>query len=711
MDADARLDALVWPLAQAAQALDALAREAGLQPRGTADGALPEDLALDSDPAPLERWIAWAGARRGLEALPVATPQSGIDALLRGAGPALLQVPARGDSPAGWLLLLRSRLGRATLIGPDLRRHRRPLPEVRERLCARPAGALDADIDRLLDLAGLGPRRHARARQALLDERLAQRSCGRCWMLRLPASAGFVQQLLQARLPAGLAALLAVFAGVYLLELTSWSLIGASTLDGRADLAWLAAWALLVLSLVPLRLLGGWLDVRIALGVGRLLKARLMAGMLRMDIEQVRRLGAGELLSRVMEAQALESLALQGGLGLLVSVLELLFAASVLALGASGPTQMLLLAGWVGLVALLGWRYFRRLRAWTAQRLAMTHALVEDMVGHRTRLAQEPAQRRQAQDDQTLVDYLARSQAVDRSLLPTLAVLPRGWMVVGLLGLAPAFVLAGPAGAAWAISLGGLLLANRALGGIAAGIASIARATLAWQQVGTLFQARGEHLPASPPLPHRPADAPGRRLVDATGLGFCYPGSRTPVLQDLDLTIHHGDRVLLEGPSGGGKSTLASLLTGLRQPGAGLLLLDGLDRPTLGPAWHERATEAPQFHENHILSGSLAFNLLMGRQWPASEETLALARTVCVELGLGDLLARMPSGLMQMVGETGWQLSHGERSRIFLARALLQQAPLTVLDESFAALDPQTLERCLRTTLRRASTLVVIAHP
>jgi ATP-binding cassette subfamily B protein len=101
----------------------------------------------------------------------------------------------------------------------------------------------------------------------------------------------------------------------------------------------------------------------------------------------------------------------------------------------------------------------------------------------------------------------------------------------------------------------------------------------------------------------------------------------------------------------------------------------------------------------------------MGRNWPASEAELEEARELCMELGLGPLLERMPSGMMQMVGETGWQLSHGERSRIFLARALLQKAPLTILDESFAALDPETLDACLACVLRRAPTLLVIAHP
>jgi ATP-binding cassette subfamily B protein len=63
------------------------------------------------------------------------------------------------------------------------------------------------------------------------------------------------------------------------------------------------------------------------------------------------------------------------------------------------------------------------------------------------------------------------------------------------------------------------------------------------------------------------------------------------------------------------------------------------------------------------------------------------------------------------VGSTGWQLSHGEKSRVFLARALLQKAPLTVLDESFAALDPATLRQCLQTAVRRSQALVVVAHP
>ncbi|MFP5287769.1 MAG: ATP-binding cassette domain-containing protein, partial [Thermoanaerobaculia bacterium] len=101
----------------------------------------------------------------------------------------------------------------------------------------------------------------------------------------------------------------------------------------------------------------------------------------------------------------------------------------------------------------------------------------------------------------------------------------------------------------------------------------------------------------------------------------------------------------------------------------------------------------------------------MGRDWPPRPGDVEEAEAVCRELGLGELLDRMPSRLLQMVGESGWQLSHGEKSRLYIARALLQRAELVVLDESFAALDPESLRQALECVLKRARTLLVIAHP
>jgi ABC-type bacteriocin/lantibiotic exporter with double-glycine peptidase domain len=184
------------------------------------------------------------------------------------------------------------------------------------------------------------------------------------------------------------------------------------------------------------------------------------------------------------------------------------------------------------------------------------------------------------------------------------------------------------------------------------------------------------------------------------------------LLRGADLRIGAGERALLTGASGSGKSTLASLLAGWRSPESGLVLLSGLDRHTLGAeGWRRRVAAAPQFHENHVFTGTLAFNLLLARRWPAEAEDLLDAEEVCRDLGLGDLLDRMPGGLQQIVGESGWQLSHGERSRVFVARALLQRADLVILDESFAALDPETLRQCVRCVARRAPALILIAHP
>lgn len=111
-----------------------------------------------------------------------------------------------------------------------------------------------------------------------------------------------------------------------------------------------------------------------------------------------------------------------------------------------------------------------------------------------------------------------------------------------------------------------------------------------------------------------------------------------------------------------------------------------------------------------MLTETFLFNVLMGRKWPPDARDVREARAVCEELGLGPLLAKMPSGFSQMVGESGWRLSHGERSRLFIARAVLQAPDVLLLDESFGALDPESLRQAMTCVERRARTLLVITH-
>jgi ATP-binding cassette subfamily B protein len=354
----------------------------------------------------------------------------------------------------------------------------------------------------------------------------------------------------------------------------------------------------------------------------------------------------------------------------------------------------------------------------------LTTDLVERMVGHRTRVTQLDRTRWHDGEDEVLETYLERSRPLDRTAT-ILSLIGRAWPLLALAVLTPAVVSGRATPLALAISIGGLLLGGRAMRRLARAAVQVSAAASSWDQVAFLFHAAARVDPESTPAgvaltaaraaPARDDEEhtriESRTVLQAHDLTFRYRPQGRAVLEHLDLHVGRGDRILLEGPSGSGKSTLISLLLGARAPESGTVLLDGLDRATLGREGWRRLAVAPQFHENHVFSGSLAFNLLMGRAWPATPALLQEAATVCRELGLGPLLKRMPAGLAQQVGEAGWQLSHGERSRVFVARALLQQAEVVILDESFAALDPESLRLAMDCVLRRAQTLLLVAHP
>ena len=390
--------------------------------------------------------------------------------------------------------------------------------------------------------------------------------------------------------------------------------------------------------------------------------------------------------------------------------------AGILAIAADRPALALLLMAWIAVLGILIWRNFRERERWTEERLEITNDFVERMVGHRTRAAQEPRDRWHDGEDEALDHYLQSSRGLDRSLVPVAAVIPRAWMMLSLAMIAKEFVAGSATPKQLAIAFGGVLLAQGALQALTESFSYIAAAVIAWRQVKLLFRSATRTEPAGSPelavMKRRIPASGDAALIELREVTFRYPDRPERVLNGCNLRVFPGDRILLEGPSGGGKSTFASLLAGLRDPEFGLILFRGLDRRTLGSeAWRQAIACAPQFHDNHVFCGTLAFNLLMGRRWPPRPDDLDDAYTICRELGLGDLLDRMPAGIHQTIGETGWQLSYGERCRLFLARALLQGAGIIILDESFGSLDPETVRMAADCVRRRASTLVMIAHP
>jgi ATP-binding cassette subfamily B protein len=421
----------------------------------------------------------------------------------------------------------------------------------------------------------------------------------------------------------------------------------------------------------------------------------------------MRRQGIGSFVGQALEAEAVETLALTGAAAGLLATIEIVVSAFVL-----GRLSILLFA-WCGITLILAFRFLRHYQRWTDTRMEMTHDLIESMVGHRTRLAQQPRENWHDSEDQALHGYFDNSHSVDRCGTTLVVAIPRGWLLTGLACLAPAIAFGRSSSTEVALSLGGILLAFTAFKRLTGSLTEIVGAWVAWKRVAALFRAAARpELLGEVLIGEKEPDQPFQKIIEADRLTYSYRKEGHAALQAGSLVIRKGDRILLEGPSGGGKTTFASLLCGMRQPDSGLLLTSGLDMHTLGiDRWRERVAAAPQFHENYILTESLAFNLLMGRRWPPTAPDMQEAESLCRRLGLSDLLDTMPSGILQMVGEGGWQLSHGERSRVYIARALLGRADLVILDESFAALDPENLRLALECTLECAPTLMVIAHP
>lgn len=692
---------LLWPAARLNEALSAVVTKTTARP---AVHAVPQPSAeIVHNPESLSQWFTTAARTIGVEVQLAETTYAAFDEHCPTMAPAIVQVPGAGEP--NFLVLIPGRHARA--LGPDLKTYSVSPLAIRSLLCGAREAPIRSSVQQNLDRAGISEAAQPSARETLLRERMSSVRIGNIWLLRLPPSANFWQQLRQAGVLRRVFTLAGAHTIQYVLWILAWWVVGSNVLNRSADRSWIFLWALLLLTLVPLRVLITWLQGLVAIGGGARLKQRLFVGALKLEPDSIRHQGAGQLLGRVLESEAVESLALSGGFLAFVAIIELVISIFVLLAGAGGYLQAGILIVWLIVADIIGLRYMHRNREWTDVRLTMTHELVENMVGHRTRLAQLPPDHWHLGEDEALESYLKASKVMDDSTAALLAIIPRGWLVLGLLGLAPAFV-AGASRASISVAVGGMLLAYRALKRRTSGAWQLAGAWVAWQRASVLFDAAT--VPETVGSPEAVATST-RGIVDARDLKFRYSDQAPQVFEDCSLTVSPGDRLVLEGASGGGKSTLSSLLAGLREPKSGRVLVDGFDRRTLGDdAWRKHVAVAPQFHENHVLAETFVFNLMMGRHKLPSRNDMPQAEEICRELGLGDLLDRMPAGLLQMVGETGWQLSHGERSRLYIARALLQDADLVILDESFAALDPVNLQHALACVVKRARSLVVISH-
>jgi ATP-binding cassette subfamily B protein/subfamily B ATP-binding cassette protein MsbA len=204
--------------------------------------------------------------------------------------------------------------------------------------------------------------------------------------------------------------------------------------------------------------------------------------------------------------------------------------------------------------------------------------------------------------------------------------------------------------------------------------------------------------PKSLPSPHRE--------ISLRNVSFSYDGIDT-VIRNVNLSIGFGERVAIVGPNGGGKSTLINLICRFYDPTAGEVLLDGV--PLTELTLHDvRRRIALVTQQTELFNESILYNIRYGR-WDASEEEIIAAAK---QAHAHEFIADFPDGYQTMVGPNGFRLSGGQRQRIALARAILRDAEILVLDEATSQIDVES-ERLIHESLARYvenRTVIMITH-
>jgi ATP-binding cassette subfamily B protein len=258
------------------------------------------------------------------------------------------------------------------------------------------------------------------------------------------------------------------------------------------------------------------------------------------------------------------------------------------------------------------------------------------------------------------------------------------------------------------LTVGSLLVVIAYLAAVYTPLSSIAHTTGSLQQAVVSARRVRDTMALTP----EPFDIPGARDASSIAgdirfeqVGFAYE-ERT-ILQDVSFAAHPGELVALVGLTGAGKTTLASLLPRFFDPTAGRITIDGVDvREYDLRSLRERIALVPQ--EPVLFAGSIADNIRYGRLGASQAEVEAAARAAHVHT----FVERLPHGYDSLVAEAGATLSGGERQRLGIARALLKDAPILILDEPTSSLDAISEEivfDALR-RLREGRTTLVIAH-
>jgi ATP-binding cassette subfamily C protein LapB len=198
-----------------------------------------------------------------------------------------------------------------------------------------------------------------------------------------------------------------------------------------------------------------------------------------------------------------------------------------------------------------------------------------------------------------------------------------------------------------------------------------------------------------------------RGEIEFRNVRFAYPDRKDNAIEGMSFKIQPGERVALIGRIGSGKTTIQKLMLGLYQPADGAVLLDGIDLRQLDPADVRRNTGYVS-QDVTLFFGSLRDNIAFGMPYADEQAILAAAETA----GMLEFVNRHPSGFDMQVGERGELLSGGQRQSVGIARAVLHNAPLLLLDEPTSAMDFSTEAQITRriSEFAQNKTVVLVTH-
>jgi len=434
----------------------------------------------------------------------------------------------------------------------------------------------------------------------------------------------------------------------------------------------------------------------------------IFAHALRLDASYHDRVGPGELMSRA-SSDSEHVARMMDAIGHTIGYALTVVAVSVVMLVIDAKLALLVLLP-LPLVSVVAWQYSRRYDARTRrlqEAWASAATLVEETVSG-VRVVKglgaggALSGRFRSRSDE-IVGRALDVARLDAVFNPALEVLP-------LLGIAVVLWVGGRQVISGSLSLGLFVAFNAYV------VMLVWPLRVLGQRVSTLQKALAasaritEVLETEPRLrePRHPQELapPVRGDVRLEGVGFGHEGDR-PILDGLELELPAGESVALVGATGSGKSTVAGLLARLYDPDGGHVLLDGHDVRELRLA-DVRQAVALVFEETFLFTESVRENIRFGRP-DADDESVARAAALA---GAAEFIAGLPDGYETVLGERGFSLSGGQRQRIAIARAILADPAVLVLDDATSAVDA-TKEHEIRAALAKVMhgrTTLVIAH-